>query len=47
MVRELEHGDGTGVEAMTANEHLMSRLKASYLGMYRDEDQKDEKIAAA
>lgn len=27
----------TGVEAMTADEHLMSRLKATYLGLYKDD----------
>ncbi|CZR65177.1 related to gibberellin 20-oxidase [Phialocephala subalpina] len=39
----------TGVEeAMTADEHLMSRLKATYLGLYRDgEDKPKEEIAAA
>jgi isopenicillin N synthase-like dioxygenase len=47
MVRALETSNGTGVEAMTADEHLMSRLKATYLGMYRDDEQKDEKVAAA
>ena len=30
----------TGVKAMTAHEHLMSRLKATYLGMYKDEEEK-------
>jgi len=24
---------------MTAHEHLMSRLKATYLGMYKEEDE--------
>jgi hypothetical protein len=38
----------TGVKAMTADEHLMSRLKATYLGMYRDgEGEGKEGIAAA
>lgn len=26
----------TGVEAMTAHEHLMSRLQATYKGLYKD-----------
>jgi len=30
------------VEAMTAHEYLMSRLKATYLGMYKDDEQKAE-----
>jgi isopenicillin N synthase-like dioxygenase len=48
MVRVLGTSNGTGVEAMTADEHLMSRLKATYLGMYRDEEKKkDAKVAAA
>jgi isopenicillin N synthase-like dioxygenase len=34
----VEGGVGSGVKAMTADEHLMSRLKATYLGMYKDED---------
>ncbi|KAN0098297.1 oxidoreductase-like protein [Hyaloscypha variabilis] len=29
----------SGVESMTAHEHLMSRLKATYLGMYKDDEQ--------
>jgi len=29
----------SGVEAITAHEHLMSRLKATYLGMYKDDEQ--------
>lgn len=41
----------TGVEAMTADEHLMSRLKATYLGLYRDGEEKGgkakEEVAAA
>lgn len=28
---------GSGVKAMTADEHLMSRLKATYLDMYKEE----------
>jgi hypothetical protein len=31
------------VKAMTAHEHLMSRLKATYLGMYKDEGDEKEK----
>lgn len=33
----------SGVKAMTAHEHLMSRLKATYLGMYKDEGDEKEK----
>jgi isopenicillin N synthase-like dioxygenase len=33
---------GTGVKAMTAEEHLMSRLKATYLGMYKDDGGENE-----
>jgi len=33
-------GDG---KQLTADDHLMSRLKASYLGMYQDEDGQDNK----
>jgi len=39
MVQALEgvnEGAGTVVEAMTAHGHLMNRLKATYLGMYKD-----------
>ncbi|KAK0124213.1 hypothetical protein ONS95_009192 [Cadophora gregata] len=39
MVQELNGANAsasTGVHAMTADEHLMSRLKATYLGMYSD-----------
>lgn len=39
MVQELNGVDAsasTGVRSMTADEHLMSRLKATYLGMYND-----------
>lgn len=41
MVRELQGASGTGVKAMTADEHLMSRLKATYLGMYKDDGEKN------
>ena len=51
MVKALEGVNGgvaTGVNAITADEHLVSRLKATYLGLYRDgEGEKREKIAAA
>jgi len=55
MVKALEgESDGagkraeTGVEAMTADEHLMSRLRATYLGMYRDgEKEGKESVAVA
>lgn len=46
MVRELQGASGTGVKAMTADEHLMSRLKATYLGMYKDDEEKDEKTTS-
>lgn len=43
-----EGGYGGFVKAMTADEHLMGRLKATYLGMYREgEGEKTEKVAAA
>jgi isopenicillin N synthase-like dioxygenase len=38
---------GTGVKAMTAQEHLMSRLKATYLGMYKDEEETAKSEAVA
>ena len=47
-VKALEAQNGgvaTGVDSMTADEHLMSRLKATYLGMYKDK--KTEEITAA
>ncbi len=51
MVKALEGakgGVGSGVEAMTAEEHLMSRLKATYLGIYKDgEEKKGEQDTAA
>jgi isopenicillin N synthase-like dioxygenase len=51
MVKALESVNGgvaTGVNAITAGEHLMSRLRATYLGLYKDgDDNKTEKIAAA
>jgi len=43
MVKALEgakEGVSSEVEAMTAHEHLMSRLKATYLGMYNDDTKK-------
>ena len=39
VVSALKGVDGVGPDLgkpMTANEHLMSRLKATYLGMYRE-----------
>lgn len=42
--QELENGEVT--TAITAQEHLLGRLKASYLNLYRD-DEKTEKVAAA
>ncbi|KAH6680833.1 oxidoreductase-like protein [Halenospora varia] len=48
MVKGSAGTNGTGVKAMTADEHLMSRLKATYLGLYRDgEGEKDTKVASA
>ena len=45
MVNALKGVDGVGPDLgkpITADEHLMSRLKATYLGMYKDgEGQKD------
>ncbi len=35
-VKGLAGKGDSGVKAMTAHEHLMSRLKATYLGMYKD-----------
>ncbi|KUJ09983.1 Clavaminate synthase-like protein [Mollisia scopiformis] len=35
-------GEQKTVEGMTAEEHLMSRLRATYLGMYRDGEGKEE-----
>ena len=48
MVSALKGVDGVGPnleKPMTANEHLMSRLKATYLGLYKDEEQKDASVA--
>ncbi len=39
-------GEGMVVEEMTADEHLMSRLKATYLSLYRDEEGKKEEATA-
>ena len=51
MVKALEGRNGTDNgehRAMTADEHLMSRLKATYLGMYKDDvDVEKEGVAAA
>lgn len=39
---------GSEVKAMTAHEHLMDRLKATYLGLYKDgEEEKVKEVAAA
>lgn len=41
-------GEGEFVKAMTADEHLMGRLKATYLGLYKEgEGKKVEKVNAA
>lgn len=37
--RKSEVGDG---KVLTADDHLMSRLKASYLSMYKDDKGKEE-----
>ena len=43
-----EKGEWEFVNAMTADEHLMGRLKATYLGLYREgEGEVGEKVAAA
>lgn len=41
----IEEGVGSGVEAMTADAHLLSRLKATYLNMYKDDSK--EEVASA
>jgi len=33
----------SGVKAMTAHENLMSRLKVTYVGMYKDEEEQKGK----
>lgn len=38
---------GSGVKAMTADEHLMSRLKATYLGLYKDAEGEKEGVTTA
>jgi isopenicillin N synthase-like dioxygenase len=38
-VKALAGRETSEVKAMTAHEHLMSRLKATYLGMYKEEDE--------
>lgn len=49
MVSALKGVDGVGPELgkpITADEHLMTRLKATYLGLYRDEEgKKDTSVA--
>lgn len=45
LVRKLEAANGVGPELekpITAREHLLSRLKATYKGLYRDEEGKPE-----
>lgn len=37
-VRAAGQDGGSKAKAMTANEHLMSRLKATYLGLYQDKE---------
>ncbi|KAG9228668.1 oxidoreductase-like protein [Amylocarpus encephaloides] len=46
MVKTLAVANGSGVHAMTADEHLVGRLKATYLGMYKDDPEKIEKFAS-
>jgi isopenicillin N synthase-like dioxygenase len=41
-VKALAGKGSSRVEAMTAHEHLMNRLKATYLGMYKDEEGKEK-----
>lgn len=48
MVSDLKRPNGVGPEgqkAMTAHDHLMGRLKASYLGLYNDDDAKTDSVA--
>ncbi|RDW88580.1 clavaminate synthase-like protein [Coleophoma cylindrospora] len=45
-VQDQKSENGEATTAITAQEHLLGRLKASYLSLYRD-DEKTEKIAAA
>ena len=48
MVSELRSLNGVGPEgkkAITADEHLMGRLKATYLGLYQDSDNVKEDTA--
>jgi isopenicillin N synthase-like dioxygenase len=52
VVSQLKGLNGVGPEekpAMTADEHLMDRLKATYLGLYKDDDVKEpqKEVAAA
>lgn len=44
-VKALAGKETSEVKAMTAHEHLMSRLKATYLGMYKDGDEEKGKQA--
>jgi isopenicillin N synthase-like dioxygenase len=50
MVSALKGVDGVGPDLskpMTADEHLMSRLKATYLGLYKDGEAKENTSVAA
>jgi isopenicillin N synthase-like dioxygenase len=50
MVRSLKGVDGLGPDLskpMTADEHLMSRLKATYLDMYKDDEGLNDSSVAA
>ncbi|KAJ5050470.1 uncharacterized protein L3040_002353 [Drepanopeziza brunnea f. sp. 'multigermtubi'] len=49
MVEAMKDARGgiAGAESMTADEHLMSRLKATYLGMYRDGEVDEAQRAVA
>ncbi len=45
-VKALAGKGGSDVQAMTAQEHLLSRLRATYLGMYKDEEKGTAEVAA-
>lgn len=52
VVSQLKGLNGVGPEenqVMTADEHLMDRLRATYLGLYKDNDVKEpqREVAAA
>jgi isopenicillin N synthase-like dioxygenase len=45
-VKALAGKGGSDVQAMTAHEHLLSRLRATYLGMYKDEEKGTAEVGA-